>query len=108
MTMIDNHGGFGAALGAGDGADSMILIKNNKIYGESELLDCPGDGSFCHKVSKLGIYFTGVTTGAKGLFVPPAKAPIQKVKTSGTWNGRHRLENNEFIGWDYDTRYGQN
>lgn len=108
MTMIDNHGGFGAALGAGDRANALILIKNNKIYGESELLDCPGDGSFCHKVSKLGIYFTGVTTGAKSIWVSPAKAPIQKVKTSGTWNGRHRLENNEFIGWDYDTRYGQN
>lgn len=108
MTMIDNHLGFGAALGAGDGANAVVLIKNNKMYGETESLDCPGDGSFCNKLSKIAFYFTGVTTGSKGLHILPGKnTPIHKVKTSGTWNGRQILENNEFIGFDYETRYGQ-
>lgn len=106
--MIDNHLGFGAALGAGDGANALVLIKNNKIYGESESIDCPGDGSFCNAISKLGFYFSGVTTGSKSVHVMPGKAsPPHKVLTSGTWNGRHRLENNEFIGFDFETRYGK-
>ena len=107
MTMIDNHLGFGAALGAGDGANAVVFIKNNKIYGESEALDCPGDGSFCNKLSKLGFLFSGVTTGSKALHILPGKAtPVHKILTSGTWNGRHVLENNEFIRFNYDTRYG--
>lgn len=87
--MIDNRLGFGAGLAAGDGASATILIKDNKIYGESEALDCPGDGSFCNKYSKVGFYYSGITTGGKGLHILPGKAsPPHKVLTSGTWSGR--------------------
>lgn len=106
--MIDNVLGFGAGLSAGDSADAKIVIQDNKIYGESELLDCPGDGSFCNDYSKVGFIYSGVSSGGKGLHVLPGKAtPIHKTITSGTWSGRMIFDNNEFIGFKYETRYGK-
>jgi hypothetical protein len=46
MTMIDNVEGFGAAL-ATSGDSSLIMLNDNKIYGETEATDCPDDGSYC-------------------------------------------------------------
>jgi hypothetical protein len=51
MTMIDNRVGFGASLGVADDASSydgsLTMMSDNKIYGETEVTDCPSDGSYC-------------------------------------------------------------
>jgi hypothetical protein len=62
MTMIDNMKGFGASLGARDDLSPILIeLNDNKIYGESEIDDCPADGSFCIDVNKFGVMLTGAT-----------------------------------------------
>jgi hypothetical protein len=52
MTMIDNRVGFGATLGIPDETSSLVMINDNKIYGETEVTDCPSDGSYCETFDK--------------------------------------------------------
>lgn len=56
----------------GDGYDydeQNIVISDNKFYGESEIPDCPDDGSFCFEYDKYAFMFTGGTHRGKGLHV---------------------------------------
>lgn len=67
MTMIDNREGFGATLkNVGDTEYNEILIElnDNKIYGESEISDCPYDGE-CSPYTKFGVLLTGATHKGK-------------------------------------------
>jgi hypothetical protein len=63
MTMIDNREGFGAAIVNADTnyRNSYIELNDNKIYGETPIQDCPGDGSFCKMFNKYGIMIHGGT-----------------------------------------------
>jgi hypothetical protein len=61
MTMIDNKQGFGASMGSGSYSEIRIELNDNKIYGESEIADCPADKSFCSKFNKYGVILTGAT-----------------------------------------------
>ena len=70
MTMIDNAGGFGAAL-AFKGSDvyeePIISINDNHIYGETEVSDCPEDGTqYCFNITKSGLLMTGITEEGQG------------------------------------------
>jgi hypothetical protein len=74
MTMIDNRQGFGAALqvsgfSGNDYSEIRIELNDNKIYGESEISDCPDDKSFCKPVSKFGMMLTGATFAGKPLHI---------------------------------------
>jgi len=44
----------------------MMLIEN-KIYGETEVTDCPEDGSYCKVFDKSGFLMSGVSESGKGL-----------------------------------------
>jgi len=70
MTMIDNAGGFGAAL-AFKGSDvyeeAIISLNDNHIYGETEVSDCPEDGTqYCFNIPKSGLFMTGITEKGQG------------------------------------------
>lgn len=70
MTMIDNREGFGVTLAtSGDAAyeGSLMMLLDNKIYGETEVTDCPEDGSYCKVFDKSGFMMSGVSESAKGL-----------------------------------------
>jgi hypothetical protein len=74
MTMIDNREGFGASLAvegfsANDYSEIRIELNDNKIYGESEISDCPVDGSFCIQDRKYGMILTGALFGGKDLHI---------------------------------------
>lgn len=64
MTMIDNREGFGASLAIG-GTDqydgSLIMLSDNYIYGESEVTDCPEDGTYCKVFTKSGFLMSGMS-----------------------------------------------
>jgi len=66
MTMIDNREGFGAMV-ATSGDSSTIMLNDNYIYGESEVTDCPEDGSYCKVFSKSGFLMSGMAVSGKGL-----------------------------------------
>jgi hypothetical protein len=48
-------------MGSASHAEIRIELNDNKIYGESEILDCPADKSFCSKFNKYGVILTGAT-----------------------------------------------
>lgn len=111
MTMIDNRQGFGAAIGNGDlgndYAKTRIELSDNKIYGESEIPDCPDDGSFCFNFDKYGVMLTGGTHLAKGFHVTGSHTlPHQKVKSLPNWGTLQQMYRNEFIGFKSKTKTG--
>lgn len=70
MTSIDNREGFGASLAInGDAAykGSLIMLNDNHIYGESEVTDCPSDGSYCKVIAKSGFLMSGMSENGKDL-----------------------------------------
>jgi hypothetical protein len=70
MTMIDNREGFGVSLAdSGDSAydGSLMMLLDNKIYGETEVTDCPEDESYCKVFDKSGFLMSGVSESGKGL-----------------------------------------
>jgi hypothetical protein len=91
MTMIDNREGFGATLAiSGDDAygGSLVMLMDNKIYGETEATDCPEDGSYCKVVEKSGFLMSGVSESGKSLMPQMSSAlPMYKIKAMGSWGG---------------------
>jgi hypothetical protein len=51
MTMIDNRVGFAASL-ATHSENTLVMLNDNKIYGETEVTDCPEDSSYCNTFDK--------------------------------------------------------
>lgn len=51
MTMIDNRGGFAASL-ATRSENTLVMLNDNKIYGETEVTDCPEDSTYCNTFDK--------------------------------------------------------
>jgi hypothetical protein len=105
MTMIDNVEGFGAAIGTS--GDGLINLYDNKIYGETEITDCPEDGSYCTKYSKKGFFHAGISTGGKAFMetVTPM-LPMTKVMSFAPWGGRVRYYRNEFYNFEKTTSQG--
>lgn len=60
ITSIDNKLGFGpnVASSAKGHIKVSVEINDNKVYGESEIPDCPqnGNGGYCIKINKQGLY----------------------------------------------------
>ena len=84
MTMIDNAGGFGAAL-AFKGSDvyeePIISINDNHIYGETEVSDCPEDGTqYCFNITKSGLLMNGITEAGGCVFNGLGKIDCAGVK----------------------------
>ena len=89
MTMIDNHLGFGASIGGiNEYKDIKIELNDNKVYGESEISDCPEDGSFCKMFNKFGLMMSGPTFGVKELHTNmEVPLPTHKIKSLAQWGG---------------------
>jgi len=90
MTMIDNKDGFGAAIAnsANEFQELLIELSDNKIYGDSEISDCPADGSFCKSYNKFGIILSGATYAGKALMLDSESAlPMTKIKSIASWGG---------------------
>lgn len=88
MTMIDNRQGFGASLGHNNERRPVrINIFDNKIYGDSEISDCPKDGSFCNSVNKFGMILSGSTAGPKALHPTSIGIlPVYKLSSLSSWS----------------------
>lgn len=83
------------------------MISDNKFYGDSEIPDCPDDGSFCFEYDKYAFILTGGTHRGKGLHVTGSHTlPVQKVKSLANWNTKQKHYRNEFIGFDSRTKTG--
>lgn len=108
MTMIDNRMGFGASMKhTNDYNDIYIELSDNKVYGESEISDCPDDGSFCKMIEKFGLMMMGPTFKGKALHIDGmATLPAHKIKSLSSWGGVQKMYRNEFIGFDSKTRQG--
>ena len=89
MTMIDNRMGFGASMKhTNDYNDIYIELSDNKVYGESEISDCPDDGSFCKMIEKFGLMMMGPTFKGKALHIDGmATLPAHKIKSLSSWGG---------------------
>jgi hypothetical protein len=110
MTMIDNSGGFGAALkgNKGDYFDYQVELNENKIYGESESPDCPEGGGFCKKFDKYGHMSSHFARSGKALHIDtPSGLPVHKIKAIANWGGNTVLKNNEFINFKAKTVSGK-
>jgi hypothetical protein len=88
MIALDSGAGMGVGISEG-GVDTMIEINDNKIYGESEIPDCPPNGGYCYQVEKNG-YLAGSTLGGARPIHPPMliKMPFHKAKGVGGQNGK--------------------
>jgi hypothetical protein len=110
MTMIDNREGFGVTLadkGESAYAGSLMMLLDNKIYGETEATDCPEDGSYCKVFDKSGFLLSGVSEKGKALMPQSTSAlPMYKIKSIGSWGGVQRNYRNEFIGFKRTTAQG--
>lgn len=104
MTMIDNRQGFGSSLAVADDANqysgSLIMLSDNKIYGETEATDCPEDGSYCKVFEKFGFIVAGMAVKGKSL-MPESSSPLPmyKIKSMAPWGGMQRNYRNEFINF---------
>lgn len=107
MTMIDNREGFGASLeisGAKAYEGSLIMLMDNKIYGETEVTDCPEDGSYCKVFDKSGFLMSGASEHGKSLMPQMSSAlPMYKIKSIGSWGGVQRNYRNEFYNFKKTT-----
>jgi hypothetical protein len=105
MTMVDNREGFGASISTG--GPGTIMLNDNYIYGESEVTDCPSDGSYCYSFGKNGFLISGVVLKGKGLHPTGSSSlPMHKIKGSGSWGGMQRFYRNKFFNFDAKTRRG--
>jgi hypothetical protein len=58
MTMIDNRLGLGISMGNATNGNTLIILNDNILYGESEIPDCPdnGKGGYCESTDKAAVY----------------------------------------------------
>jgi len=108
LTLIDNVEGFGASLGSGGTEGALIMLSDNKIYGDTpEVTDCPSDGSYCYNHGKSGFLISGIADGGKGLMITSgSKLPVSKIKGDATWGGIQKFYRNEFINYESTTAQG--
>lgn len=85
----------------------LIELSDNKIYGETEISDCPADGSFCKPLNKFGMMLAGASFNSKGLHLTALPDfPVHNPMSGGTWGGMQKMYRNEFIGFDSETKLG--
>lgn len=108
--MIDNINGFGAAMSGVDYSDLLIELNDNKIYGESEIPDCPqdGEGGYCKKLDKFGLMISSFTFNMKDILIgAESPLPVYKIKSASLWSGKYVLNRNTFIGFVSQTAQGK-
>jgi len=72
-----------------------VELSDNVIYGESEIPDCPADGSFCKPYDKYGITMASPSYSGKTPIVTSTSAlPLIKIKSLPIWGGRYLLNRN--------------
>jgi hypothetical protein len=105
MKMIDNQYGMGASL-TGPGKNGVVHINDNKIWGESELPDCPPNGGFCTSPMRGG-FCMNTMGGEKPLHpIPPKRIPYDKPGADASWDGKFIFNNNELINFKALSRNG--
>lgn len=106
MTMVDNREGFGSCMANGD-SGSKIMLNDNHIYGESEVTDCPSDGSYCYSFSKSGFLISGANKKAKPLHPTGSSSlPMNKIKGEGVWGTVQQFYRNKFHNFYAKTKQG--
>lgn len=95
--------GVGAAQGAGDEYNEFSgEIHDSIVHGENQdSLDCPPDGSFCKRFSKVGMT---VSTGIRGVGVglhPTMASGLANADMAkeGPWAYRAKMNNLKFKGF---------
>lgn len=101
LTCIDNAKGVCLQTG-GSNDEISISLKDSKIYGETDALDCPDSRDcWCHQ--KLGLMSFGNNFGSKALHPDMASAlPVYKVKSESAWGGDILIYNVDFIDFKSD------
>ena len=106
MIMVDNKAGFGGTISVSGDAetDAVVIIKNNKIFGESISDDCPRDKSFCYNGGRTG--FISSTIGDSPKDFHPLDFGMMPFNNPGgsAWSGRVELHSNEFIDFKTNER----
>jgi len=77
-------------------------LKDSKIYGEfPDSDDCPPDGGFCSKFTKLGIQTTIAEVGHDINMHPMTSSgvPLWGMAHEGTWTGRAMINNVHLEGF---------
>lgn len=112
LTMIDNTGGFAPLMSSTMfGAEYNpieVEVYGNKIYGESEIPDCPEGGGYCYdQIGKIGLKTCLV--GLKGAAIHPikmSKVPFHKMHESA-WGGLFNFHDNSWFYFKKETALGQ-
>jgi len=104
--MIDNAEGFSATVGHPLG--EVVMISDNKIYGETEITDCPSDGSYCFAPDKVGFVISSLSEQGKKYHPEMLPMlPLYKAKSEGVWGGAQRFYRNEFYNFKSSTAEGK-
>ena len=105
-TIIDCFSGIGASIGGGN--NNHVELKNNRVWGESPLPDCPRDGGFCFISSKCGFTSTVFVLGTMPIHPSmPSSRPFHKSKSYGAFGGTAIVRGNEFINFGSKTPEGR-
>lgn len=76
------------------------MLNDNYIYGESEVTDCPEDGSYCKVFKKSGFLMSGMSEGGKPLMASMTSTlPMYKILNTGSWGGMQRNYRNKFFNF---------
>lgn len=101
LTCIDNAKGVCLQTGINSNEIS-ISLKDSKIYGETEALDCP-DSRECWCHPKMGLMTFGNNLKSKKLHPNMASAlPVYKIKSEGAWGGDVLIYNVDFLNFKTD------
>lgn len=97
LVMLDNQKGVAGTVSSSS-RNAKFILRNSKIYGQSDLLDCPPNAGFvCLEVGRAGLTVLSVGTSDKS-FHPDMEVQFPYHKTEdANWFGRVEYVENEFI-----------
>jgi hypothetical protein len=82
-------------------------MYDNKIYGETDVTDCPKDGSYCNDFNKTGFFHASISCGGKSpMETDTPILPMTRIMDFSPWGGRIRYYRNEFYNFNKKTQRG--
>ena len=82
-------------------------MRNNKVFGDSLIPDCPRNGGFCNIHNKCALTNSIFTSGLAIHAVTSTSRPLHKIQSGSLFTGKTIIRDNEFINYPTKTSEGR-